>query len=138
MGVVLSAAMATGKYYDGTDATALANLLVYTVGASGGRVDKIIVRPSGTAGQNPSTASAPTVLRVWVNNGSVNTTAANNALVAELSVPTFTPTATAALPGYEIPLNLVLPAGYKIYVGNATAVGGTNDALAVSCFGADF
>ena len=137
MGVVLSAAMASGKYYDGTDATALANLLVYTAGASGSRVDKIIVRPSGTAGQNPSTASSPTCLRVWVNNGSANTTASNNALVAELTVAAFTPSAVAALAGYEIPLNLVLAGGYKIYVGNATAVGGTNDAIAVSCFGYD-
>lgn len=138
MGVVLSAAMATAKYYDGTDTTALANLLVYTVGASGGRVDRIIVRPSGTVGANPSGASTATALRVFVNNGSTNATAANNALIAELTVAAFTPSAVAALTGYEIPLNLILPAGYKIYCGLATATGGTNDAIAVSCYGSDF
>lgn len=137
MGVILSTAMASGKLYDGTDTPGTALELVYTVGANGGRVDKIIVRPSGTAGNNPSGASTATALRVWVNNGSANTTAANNALVAEATIATFTPSAVAALTGYEIPLGLVLPAGYKIYVGLATAVAGTNDALAVSCFGAD-
>lgn len=138
MNVILSTAMTNTKAYDGTEAAGTAMALAYTVGANGGRVDKVIVRPSGTNGAAPSTASAATCLRVWVNNGSANTTAGNNALVAEATIATFTPSAVAALAGYEIPLNLVLPAGYKIFVGIATAVGGTNDALAVSCFGADF
>jgi hypothetical protein len=136
-GVILSAAMTNTKAWDGTEAAGTAMALVYTVGANGGKVDKIVVRPSGTAGATPSGASAATRLAVWVNNGGANTTAANNALVADATIAAFTPSAVASVPGYEIPLNLTLPAGYKIYVGIATAIGGTNDALAVSCFGSD-
>ena len=138
MNVILSTAMTNTKAYDGTDTAGTALALVYTVGANGGRVDKIKVMPSGTNGAAPSTASTATALRVFVNNGSANTTAGNNTLVADLTVATFTPSAVASVPGYEIPLNLVLPAGYKIYVGIATAIGGTNDALCVSCYGADY
>lgn len=137
MGVILSAAMTNTKAYDGTEAAGSSMAKVYTVGANGGRVDKIIVRPSGDAGAAPSGASTATVMRVWVNNGSVNTTATNNALIAELTVPTFTPSAVAALTGYELPINLVLPANYTIWVGTATDPTGTNDAIAVSCFGSD-
>jgi hypothetical protein len=137
LGVILSTAMTNTKAWDGTEAAGTAMALVYTVGASGGRVEKVVVRPSGTAGATPSAASTATRLAVWVNNGSANTTAANNALIADLTVATFTPSAVASVPGYEIPIGLTLPAGYKIFVGIATAIGGTNDALAVSCFGAD-
>ena len=137
MGVILSTAMTNTKAWDGTETAGTALALVYTVGANGGTVNKIVVRPSGTAGATPSTASTATRLAVWVNNGSANTTAANNALVADATIATFTPSAVASVPGYEIALNLTLPAGYKIYVGIATAIGGTNDALAVSCFGSD-
>lgn len=137
MNVILSTAMTNTKAWDGTDTAGTAIALVYTVGANGGRVEKVLVRYSGTNGATPSTASTATRLAVWVNNGAANTTATNNTLVADLTVATFTPSAVAAVGGYELPLNLVLPAGYKIFVGIATAIGGTNDALCVSCFGAD-
>lgn len=137
MNVILSTAMTNTKAWDGTDTAGTAIALVYTVGANGGRVDKVVVRYSGTNGATPSTASTATRLAVWVNNGAANTTATNNTLVADLTVATFTPSAVAAVGGYELPLNLVLPASYRIFVGIATAIGGTNDALCVSCFGAD-
>lgn len=138
MGVVLSAVMAAGKTHDGTDNTALGNLLVYTVGANGGRVDKIIAKVAGTVGNTPSGTSTATVMRVFVNNGSANTTAANNALIAEQTIAATAVSAVASTTGYEIILNLTLPAGYKIYCGLGTAIGATNFGLAVSCYGADF
>jgi hypothetical protein len=137
MGVVLSTAMTNTKAWDGTETAGTALALVYTVGANGGTVNKVVIRPSGTAGAAPSTASAATRLAVWVNNGSANTTSTNNALIADATIATFTASAVASVPGYEIPIGLTLPAGYKIYVGIATAMGGTNNALAVSCFGFD-
>jgi len=136
--VVLSTAMTNTKAWDGTEAAGTAMALVYTAGANGSRVDKLIVRPSGTNGAAPSGASSATVLHVFINNGSgANTTASNNSFFGQLTVASFTPSATAALTGYEYPINVVLQAGEKVYVGLTTAVGGTNDAIAVSCFGAD-
>lgn len=137
MGVVLSTAMTNTKAWDGTETAGTSLALVFTAGTNGSVVEKILVRYSGTAGATPSTASTATRLAVWVNNGSANTTSTNNALIADLTVATFTPSAVAAVGGYEIPLNLRIAGGYKIYVGIATAIGGTNDALAVSCFGVD-
>lgn len=137
MGVLLSTAATSTKAYDGTDTAGTALALVYTVGSNGGTVEKVVARYSGTAGAAPSGTSNATALRVWVNNGSVNTTATNNFLVADITVPAWTPSAVAANGGFEIPLNLKLPAGYKIYVGTPTAMGGTNCALAVGCFGTD-
>lgn len=136
-GVILSTAMTNTKAWDGTETAGTSLALVYTVGTNGGTVNKIIVRPSGTSGSAPSGASTASRLAVWVNNGGANTTAANNSLVADATIATFTPSAVASVPGYEIHLNLTLPAGYRIYVGIATAIAGTNDALAISCFGSD-
>jgi len=80
---------------------------VFTADATnGGRIEKIIARSVGT--------NAITVLRVWVNNGSATTTAANNSLIAEMTLPATTATESAALATYEVPLSLALPAGYKI------------------------
>lgn len=136
-GVILSTAMTSTKAWDGTETTATACAPVFTAGSNGSRIDKVVVRFSGTAGLAPSGASTATALRVWLNNGATNATATNNILIADATIATFTPSAVAAVGGYEIPIGLVVPAGWKVYVGIATAIGGTNDALAVSCFGAD-
>jgi len=80
---------------------------VFTADATnGGRIEKLIARPYGTCGV--------TVLRVWVNNGSVTTTAANNSLIAEMALPAITLNEAIAQASYELALNLALPAGYRI------------------------
>lgn len=61
------------------------------------------------------------VLRLFINNGSANTTATNNALYKELSIPAITATQTAATPDFEIPCNVMLPAGYRILYAFGTA-----------------
>jgi len=91
---------------------------VFTADATnGGRIEKVIARSVGT--------NAITTLRVWVNNGSTTATAANNSLIAEMTLPATTATESAALATYEVPLNLALPAGYKIIcaVGQVAAAG---------------
>jgi hypothetical protein len=87
---------------------------VFTAGVDGAFVQKLVARSIGT--------NVATVLRVFINNGGVNTTAANNALVAELSLPASTLSEIAAQLPYELPLNLALPAGYKINCTLGTAV----------------
>lgn len=102
----------TAKDGTGTVATA------FTADASnGGYVSKLVARSLGT--------NVATVLRVFINNGAVNTTAANNTLLSEMTLPATTLSETAALPSYELPLNLALPPGYRINctIGTAVAAG---------------
>ena len=138
LGALLTAAMGTSTNYDGTNATgAGAMVLVYTAGTAGGQLPKLRVRYASTAGAVASGTTNATVVRIWANNGSANTTAANNIFLGEVSVPAVTMTQTAALSqpvDFDFGL-LSVPTGYRIYAGLATAIGGTNCALAVNMLG---
>ena len=80
----------------------------------GSRLDFIKVRALGT--------NIATVVRVWINNGSVTTTAANNALYLERTLSATTVSETSEQPDIILPLNISLPAGYRIYATFGTAV----------------
>jgi hypothetical protein len=80
----------------------------------GGYVQRIRFRPLGTN-------SNATVARVWLNNGNATTTAANNALFDEITLPTITNSEVSAQANYELPLNFALPPGDRIYVTVGTA-----------------
>jgi hypothetical protein len=81
---------------------------------AGNFVQKLIARALGT--------NVATVLRVFINNGSVNTTAANNSLIAEITLPATTLSEVAAQPDFVLPFNLAIPAGYKLNATLGTAV----------------
>ena len=81
---------------------------------AGNFIQKLVARALGT--------NVATVLRVFINNGGVNTTAVNNTLIGEMTLPATTLSEVAAQPDYVLPLNFVLPAGYKINVTLGTAV----------------
>lgn len=101
---------------------------VFTADATeGSYIERLIVRPRGT--------NVVSVLRVFVNNGSTNATAANNCLIAELTLPATTNSEIAAISGLVVPLNMSLPAGYKINVTIGTAVAG---GYAVAGIGGDY
>ena len=85
------------------------------------------MRPRGT--------NVASVLRVFLNNGASNATAANNVLIAELSLPATTLSEVAALSGNELPLNIPVPPGYRVTVTLGTAVTG---GYAVTGFGGDY
>lgn len=138
MNVLLSTAMTSTKAFEGTDTPGTALALCFTAGANGARVDSIKVKHSGTTGAAPSGTTSATVLNVFLNNGSANTTAANNQLIGSIAVAAQAITSVAAMNEYTLPLNISIPAGYKVYVGNTTAVGGTTCALAVSVQGGDY
>jgi hypothetical protein len=87
---------------------------VFTAGADGAFVQRLVARAIGT--------NVATVLRVFVNNGGVNTNAGNNALVNEMTLPATTLSEVAAQPPYELALNFALPAGYRIFCTLGTAV----------------
>lgn len=110
------------------DLTAGTSYLVFTADATnGGFVSKIRFRAT------PAGNTTATVARVWINNGSTTGTAANNILFDEITLPVTTASTTTATPNYEMPVNIALPAGYRIYATihtasangwAATAVGG--------------
>ncbi len=90
---------------------------VFTADATEGSfLQKIIVRPRGT--------NVASVLRLFLNNGLTNATADNNALIMEIGLPSTTLSEVAALAGVEVPMNMILPAGYKINATLGTAVAG--------------
>lgn len=94
------------------------------IGASGARVDQILVRPLGT--------NVATVMRFFLNNGLTNATAANNTLIHEVTLPATTVSQVAAIAGMDIAIAKnagefacpipFIPAGYKLFVTIGTAV----------------
>lgn len=80
----------------------------------GSRLDFIKVRSLGT--------NVATVIRIWINNGSATGTAANNSLYLERTLSATTVSQTAEQPDIILPLNLSVPAGYRIYATFGTAV----------------
>ena len=102
--------LAANTAKDGTGIVGLA----FTAGADGAFVQRLVARSIGT--------NVATVLRLFINNGLTNATAANNSLVAELTLPATVLSETAAQLPFELPLNFAMPAGYRLYVTLGTAV----------------
>ncbi len=96
--------------YDGTSGTTLA----YTAGSFGSYVRMMTAEAAGS--------NVASVVRIFINNGATTGTASNNTLFAQFSLPATTAIATASTAHIEIPLNVQLPNGYKLYVVLATAV----------------
>lgn len=97
---------------------------VFTADATnGGFVQSIRVKAQST--------SAATVIRFFINNGSTNTTAANNSFIDEMTIPIITATSVAAVSVFELSVGRALPAGYKINCCYATSVTG---AIALTAF----
>jgi hypothetical protein len=90
-------------------------LNVFTADAvNGGFVQRIRFRAAGT--------NIATVARVFINNGSANSTPANNILWDEITLAASTLSEVAALSVYELPLNFALPPGYTLNVTIGTTV----------------
>ena len=81
---------------------------------NGGYVQRVRFRPLGS--------NVATVARIWINNGSITTTAENNSLWDEISFPIITVSQTAAQATYELPLNFPLPPSYRLYITLGTVV----------------
>lgn len=143
LNAILSTAMTNTKAFDGTETVGTSMVLAFTAGADGARIDQIVCRLTSTNGATASGTSNATVVRFWINNNSVNTTATNNIFLGEVAVPATAVTAlgTSVLTTYPLtlPVNgLNIPATYRIYAGTTVAVGGTNLAIAVTCFGGNY
>jgi hypothetical protein len=92
------------------------NSLVFTADANNGSyVERLRFKATGT--------NVATVVRVFLNNGSSNGTAANNTFYDEIALPVSTSSATAATAvTIDMQMGFVLPAGFRIYVGLGTTV----------------
>lgn len=102
---------ATGDY---TGASAN-HVLVHTGDATNGSyVRRLRFQAIGT--------NVATVARIYINNGSANTSAANNVIYGQQSLPATTASNTAATVEIDYPMELALPPGFRIYVGVATTV----------------
>lgn len=102
---------ATGDY----TGAATQHVKVFTADASNGSfVQRIRFKSLGT--------NIATVARIYVNNGSTNTTASNNAFYGEVSLPAVTGSNTASTIDVDYPLNLALPPAFRLFAGIATTV----------------
>lgn len=112
------------------DITSGTSYLVFTADATeGGFVREVRIKAS------PANNTAATVARVWLNNGSTTGTAANSALITEVAIPATTASNSAALPDIIVPINMALPAGYRIYLTLGTAPGGSGQFTATAIGG---
>lgn len=119
----LTTGTAANTNLDGTATVAT----IFTAGANGSIVQQISLWNLGT--------NVATVIRLFVNNGSSNTVAANNALIYEVTIAANTVSQVAASIPYIISPNIILPAGYKINATTGTAIA---SGVMVSCQGGDF
>jgi hypothetical protein len=104
-----------------TDGTGANTYLIFTAGASGSYVYKVILKAIGT--------TAATVARVFYcsatgafSAGTTNT-AANTTMIAELTLAAWTASNTTASPQYEIPINFPIQASTKLLVTFGTSTG---------------
>lgn len=98
--------------YTGIDAD---TSLVWTADATeGGYIERLRFKAGGT--------NVATVARIYLNNGATNGTATNNTFYGEISLPATTAIATAATIDIDYPMGFSMKAGWRIFVGLATAV----------------
>jgi hypothetical protein len=105
---------------------------IFTAGSNGSRVEQV-----RWVAQGSNTAS---VGRLFINNGSTNTTAGNNSYLCSIALPTVVNTEIAALADqimamYPYPFPLALKAGFKLLatIGTTVAAG-----WAVTALGGDY
>lgn len=134
----LSTAMTAAKSYDGTEAVGTSMQKVFTAGAAGSQLPKLKLRFGSTAGAQAIGTTNASVARIWLNNGGVNTVATNNILFDEVKIPASlmsqTDKPSQSIADYDFGL-LALPSGWNVYVGIATAIGGTACAVIPSMVG---
>jgi hypothetical protein len=96
---------------------------VVTAAVDGTRIEYLRIMPLGT--------NIQTVMRVFLNNGSPNSVAANNSLIGELTLPANTLSQTQAANPLVFPVGFSLKSGFKIFVTIGTAVAAGFDITAI-------
>lgn len=112
--------------YDGTGTVAT----VFSASASGSFIQRIRFKASGS--------TTATVARIFINNGINNTSPSSSFLFDEITLVATTATATSATTTYELPMNIALPAGYRILATAATAPSGAGGGWFVGAIGGSY
>ena len=97
-------ALTTGN--PGYEGTGSGVMIVVSASIEGNFIQRLRFKASGS-----TTAS---VARIFINNGLATGSTANNFLYDEVTLPAVTATSASATTTIEIPMNFVLPAGYRI------------------------
>lgn len=88
--------------------------LIFTAGADGSPIDRIIGMPLGT--------NVASLARVFLNNGATTAIATNNTLIGQIALPAITNSENSEVPQVALTLNAAIPPGFRIYVTLGTAV----------------
>ena len=106
---------AANTTFDGTVGTPA---IVFSASIDGGFVQRIRFRASGSA--------TATVARIFINNGQSTGSLGNNVLFDEITLASTSVSQTGAQTVFELPLNIALPAGYRILttLGTVQSAGG--------------
>ena len=119
-----------------TDGTGANTYLIFTAGASGSFIYKVILKSIST--------TAATVARLFYCSatgaftpGTTNT-AANTTMISELTLAAFTASNTTASPQYEIPVNFPIPANTKILITFGTSTGAGTTGFNPLCVAGDY
>jgi len=100
---------------------------LYTAGADGGFVDQIKIQHLGT--------NIATAFRVFLNNGSTNATATNNALIYEETIAANTLSQVAKSVETIITCGIAIQAGYKLYATIGTTI---SAGVIATCIAGDY
>lgn len=121
---------------DGTSSSTSSASLWVADATEGGFVSKVILKAVGSP--------AATVARIFLHMTSgaftigTTNTAANTNLVAELTLPAATSSQTVAQNQYEIPLNMPIPAGYRLLIAFGTSTGASGTGYAATAIGGKY
>lgn len=103
------------------------------IGGAGSIVNEIRIKAANNAN------NAATAVRIFINNGSTNATAGNNALIYDISLPLSTYSTSLAQDEVVIqPDFLVLPASYRLYCTVGVSTGAAGTGIKVTVFGGDY
>ena len=106
-----------------TDGTTGTTYLIFSASVDGGFVQRVRFRALGN--------NVATVGRIWINNGQTSGSAANNALIDEITLNATTAAPAASLANQEVPINFAIPAGYRLFVTLGTTVATGFDVTAI-------
>lgn len=86
---------------------------------------------------HPINATAATIARLWLNNGSTIATAANSSFLAEMQIPATAASTTVPTPEFVLPVGRIIQATYRVLLTFSVAPGGSG-AFSAQAFGNNF
>ena len=112
------------------DATLANAYTVFSASISGSFIQRVRFKASGSGG------TSPTVARIFINNGGASGSVGNNSLFDEITLPATSTSNTAATAVYELPMNIAIPAAYRILA--TIAVAQTNSGWYATAIGGSY